>query len=101
MLEDVAELGTVQLGVGGHGRETRMPDRVHRLEIFDAVPCDDGDAVARFQLQPRAQRGSEAPGAHGECSVVEDHAPAERGGGEARVALARTFKPQCDVHRRA
>jgi hypothetical protein len=93
VLEDVAELGAVQLGVGGHGRETRMPDRVHRFEIFDAVPRDDGDAVARVEPQPRAQRGSEARGAHGKCSVVEDHAAAERGGGEARMALPRAFKP--------
>ena len=84
----------MQLGVGGHGRETRMPDRVGRCSRYSTqflATMATRSPASSLSLVRSAD--SEARGAHGKRPVVEDHAPAERGGGEARMALPRTFKP--------
>ena len=46
MLNDVAELTAVQLGVGRHRGKPAVPDAVNRLDVFDAVLGNDRDTVA-------------------------------------------------------
>ena len=73
MLEDVAELAAMQLGVRRHRREAAMPDAVDRLDIFDAVLRDDRHAIAGLQPEP-AERICEPRPALGQYAVALRHA---------------------------
>ena len=73
MFEDVAELAAMQLGVRRHRREPAVPDAVDRLDVFDAVLRDDGDAIAGLQSEP-AQRARKPRSALGKRAVALCHA---------------------------
>jgi hypothetical protein len=77
-----------------------MPDPEHRLDIFDAVPGDDGDAVAGLELQRPAQRPGEPRRPHGERAIVEHGASAERDSRKAAMAPAGTLQSERDIHGR-
>jgi hypothetical protein len=45
----------MQLGIGWHGGEARVPCAEHHLDIFRAILGGDGDAIAGLQREPFAQ----------------------------------------------
>ncbi len=92
MLEDVAELAPVQLGVRRHRREAAVPDAVDGLEIFDAVLRDDRDAIAGLQPE-RAQSAREPRRALGELPVALDDARPLPDRRRARMAQAGARQP--------
>ena len=98
MLEDVAELAPVQLGVRRHRREAAVPDAVNGLEILDAVLRDDRDAIAGLQSE-RAQAARQPRRALGELPVGLDDARPLPGRRRTRMAQAGARKPGGDVHR--
>src|SRR5262249_50999624 len=51
ILQNVAELRAVQLRIDQNSRRSRVPDRVHRLEVFGAILGDDGDAITRIDSE--------------------------------------------------
>ena len=55
VLQNVAELAAVQLGVGRDRGEPRMPDAEHELDIVGAILRRDGDTLARLQAEALAQ----------------------------------------------
>ena len=111
MLENVAKLRAMQLRIGRHGREARMPDGIERLEIIRAVLGGDGDAIAGIELQLRAQRARQAakraqPPRHN-CAepACRSRAPAARHGfsrhvrARGRDSCAIYRIPACAGHR--
>ena len=79
MLENVTEFGAVQLGIGGHRGEPRVPDAVDQFEICGRVLGDDGDAVAGRESESLAQRAREPRCARGQARRnVAVNARAER-----------------------
>ena len=84
LLEDVAKLGAVQLGVGRHRGEPGVPDRIERLDIVRAVLGDDGDAVAGLEAEA-AQRAGEPRGAARRLAVGPQHARADAERGTLRI----------------
>ena len=69
MLQNVAELGAVQLGVGRHRGEAGVPDAVEHFEIVGRVLGDDGDAVAGLEAELLAQGAGKPRGALGQFAV--------------------------------
>ena len=59
MLEDVAELGPVQLRIDRHRGKAGEPDAVQDLEILGRVLRDNRDPVARCQADRVAQGAGE------------------------------------------
>jgi hypothetical protein len=98
LLEDVAELRAMQLGVGGNGGEPGMPDRIERFEIVRAVLGDDGDAIAGHK--PKAlQRTGEPRHPAGDLAVAPQAARAKAERRTLRVLPAGAFKCEREVHR--
>src|SRR4029077_19534896 len=96
MLQDVTELTPMQLGVCRHGSETAVPDAENRLDVFDAILRNDGDAIAG--LEPEAmQRARKPRSAPGEYAVALRDARALSHGREARMTQSRAKKPRRDV----
>src|SRR2546421_4823261 len=97
MLQNVAELTAMQLGVGRHGGEAGVPDAVDHLDILDAVLGNDRDAIARFE--PEAMQRTRKPrGALCQFSVTLNDAAPIADGGETRMAQPRARKPGSDIH---
>ena len=70
----------MQLGIGRHRREPRVPDRVKHVEIVGRVLGRDGDAVAGLQAAAAPQRAGEPGGAAGELAIASQHARSEPDG---------------------
>jgi hypothetical protein len=98
MPENVAELRTMQLGIGRHRREAGMPDGVKRFEIIRAVLGGDGDAVAGRKLERFSQGSGQPRHPGGERRVIAHDQRADRERRQRGVTLSRAFKPQRDIH---
>ncbi len=101
MIEDVAELLAVQLGVDRHGEEPGMPDREERLEIFRPVGHGDGDALAGRHAGDGEQRSCQRPHAGGPLAIGQADAGAPGHGGSVGEGLAVLLDPAGDVHRQS
>jgi hypothetical protein len=55
VLQDIGELAAMQLGVGGHRCQSRVPDAEHQFEIVRRVLRDDGDALAGLKAEALPQ----------------------------------------------
>src|SRR5262249_49905207 len=98
MLEDIAELGAVQLGIGRHSGEPHVPDAEQQFEIGRRILADDGDAVAGGELQSSAQAAGQARGALGQFAVACDDARTERCRRHVWMTKSRAIKPRRDIH---
>ncbi len=98
MLENVAELGAVQLGVGRHRGQPGVPDAVEQFEIMRRVPGGDGDAVAGRKTELVAQAGGEPARPLGELRKARHDSRAGRDRRQRAVFEARGFKRQSEVH---
>ena len=83
MLQNIAELAAVQLGIGRHRGEPRMPDAEHELDIVEAILRRDGNTLAGFQAEVRAQRRRQSRGASGDFAVTPDNARAQARAGRS------------------
>ena len=98
LFEDVAKLGAVQLGIGRHGGEPRMPDRIKNLDIVRAILGGDGDAVARLEAKA-CQRAREPRGTARRLAVGSQHAGADAERRTLRIGEAGAIEPHGQVHR--
>ncbi len=101
LLQDVAELGAVQLGIGRHRGEPCVPDAVKQFEIMMRILGGDGDPLAGRQAELLAQGAGQPRGACRQLSVGCDHARAGRRRRPRRVTESGAGKPRRDVHDRA
>ena len=101
MLENVAELGAVQLGVGRHRGKPGVPDAVEQLEIVRRILGDDGDAVAGREPEPLAQGAGQPRRALGQFAVARDDARARRRRRQRRMAETGASSHRRDIHARA
>ena len=92
MLEDIVQLGSVQLGIGGDADQTRVPDAVERGHIIRLVARNDGDAIALRKMKPVAQGARDARGPSRQCRVIMQNAVAEPDRGPVRVAVRGRFE---------
>jgi hypothetical protein len=97
LLEDVAEFGAVQLGVGRHRGQSRVPDRVQHFDIVRTVPGDDGDAVAGVQAET-AERTGEPRHPAGHVAVVAQHPRAKPKRRAPWIVFTRAFKEEREIH---
>ncbi len=98
MLKNVAKLRAMQLGIGRHRRETRVPDGEQQLDIFGAVLRGDGDAIAGLEAELVAQRAGQARNAARQRGIVMDDTGAMADGRARTVASAGAFEPQRNIH---
>ena len=98
MLQDVAELGAVQLGIGRHGGEPGVPDAVEQFEIVGRILGGDGDAVAGRKPEPLAQRAGQPRGARGKFAVGRNDARARCRRRQRRMTETGAIKPEREVH---
>ncbi len=96
LFEDVAQLGAVQLGVGRHRGQARMPDRVQHFDIIRAVPGDDGDAITGVETE-RAERTGEPRHPARRVAVAAQHPRAKPKRGAAWIVPARAFQKEREV----
>ena len=82
VFEDVAQLGTVQLGIGRHGDAACVPDAIEQRQIVRRIFRDDGDAVAGLEFELVTQRAGDAGSPSGQFAVAHHHALARSGGGQ-------------------
>jgi len=93
LLQDKAELGAMQLGIGGNGGKTGMPDTVQQGEIVGRILGRDGDAVAGLEPQPVAQRAGQPRRARGELAIGRDNLLPRGRCRQRRMAEAGALKP--------
>ena len=98
LLQDVAELGTVQLGIGRHRGKTRVPDAVEQRDIVGRIFGRDDDAVAGLKSAFIAQRARQPRRARGQFAVGRNHTRAQSRRGPIRVTETGAIKPQREVH---
>ncbi len=93
LLQDIAELGAMQLGVGGNGGEAGVPNAVQQREIVGRILGRDGDAVAGRKFEPAAQRAGQARGARGELAIGRNDAGARSRRRQRRMTESGAIKP--------
>ena len=69
MIENVTELGAVQLGVRRHHGKTGVPDAEQQFEIVRGILGGDGDALTGRELEALAQGAGKPRGAAGQFAI--------------------------------
>src|SRR5260370_8080322 len=98
MLQDIAELRSMQLRISGHGGEGGVPGGVEHMEVIDRVRRRDRHPVARLQSKLLTQGGGEPRGAARKLAIVAHHPVAQTDGGLRAVTAAGTLEPKCKIH---
>src|SRR6266851_6864958 len=98
MLQDVAELCSVQLGICGYCRKAGMPRGVEHVEVVNRILCGDNNPVARLQAKAFAQCGGEPRGATRKLSIIAHHPLTQPDSGQTGIAPARALEPQREIH---
>src|SRR5260370_27318954 len=97
MLQDIAELRSMQLRISGHGGEAGVPDGVEHIEVIDRVLRRDRHPVARLQSKLLTQGGGEPRGAARKLAIVAHHPVAQTDGGVRAVTSGRTPEPKWKI----
>ena len=98
MLEDVGELGPVQLGIHRHRCKTGEPEAVEHLDVLGAVLRHDGDAVAGREDHSAPQAAGEPGRTARKFAVARHHPLATADGGSSGIGPAQPLEPEGDVH---
>jgi hypothetical protein len=98
MLQDVAELGSMQLGVCRHRDQTGMPDAIEHVEIIHGVLRGDGDPLARLQAKAMPQCRGEPRCASCKLAIIACDPLAHYDRGQIGMAQSAALEPQREIH---
>src|SRR5437764_6735784 len=98
MLQDVAELGTMQLGVCRYRDQAGMPNAIEHVEIVDGVLRGDGDPLARLQAKAMPQCRGKPRCASCKLAVIACDPLAQSDRGQIGMAQSAALEPQREIH---
>ena len=99
VVEDVFQLARVQLGVRRDHGEPRVPAGEQQLDVLRHVFHHERDAVARGQIERRAQAPRQHRAALRELAVAQQHVRPERHRRQLGVRPPRAHEQIREVHR--
>ena len=98
MLQDVAELRAVQLGICGHSHKAGMPGGIEDVEIINGIVRGNPDALTRLEAKAGAQCAGKPRDAPGKLSVAAHHPRAQADGRQTGMAQPCALEPQRQIH---